>query len=154
MAKGPSTQSLRSLVPNTIKSMVFETRNLKCWVLGPSGLVVEPNTPSRRTLDSPSVQPSIRSQVDIFLYHILGFFSFGCFHKLRVLRIGEPYNLGSILEPLIWANSHLSPCVSKRPRCILRSTAQQRDPQLEGLRGEHGGHRQEAAGHQWREGLP
>ena len=36
--KGPSTQYLRSLVPNTIKSMVFGTRNLKYWVLGPSGL--------------------------------------------------------------------------------------------------------------------
>ena len=35
--EGPSTQYLRSLVPNTIKSMVFGTRKLKYWVLGPSG---------------------------------------------------------------------------------------------------------------------
>ena len=35
--QGPSTQYLRSLVPNTIKSMVFGTRNLNYWVLGPSG---------------------------------------------------------------------------------------------------------------------
>ena len=35
--EGPSTQYLRPLVPNTIKSMVFGTRVLKCWVLGPSG---------------------------------------------------------------------------------------------------------------------
>ena len=36
-AEGPSTQYLRSLVPNTIKGMVFATRVLKYWVLGPSG---------------------------------------------------------------------------------------------------------------------
>ena len=35
--KGPSTQSVRTLVPKTIKSLVFETRTLKYWVLGPSG---------------------------------------------------------------------------------------------------------------------
>ena len=35
--EGPSTQCLRSLVPNTIKSMVFGTRDLKYCVLGPSG---------------------------------------------------------------------------------------------------------------------
>ena len=34
--EGPSTQSLGSLVPDTIKSMVVGTRNLKYWVLGPS----------------------------------------------------------------------------------------------------------------------
>ena len=33
----PSTQYLRSLVPNTSKSMVSGTINLKHWVLGPSG---------------------------------------------------------------------------------------------------------------------
>ena len=37
--EGPSTQYLRTLVPNTIKSKVFGTRNLKYWVLGPSGLI-------------------------------------------------------------------------------------------------------------------
>ena len=31
-------QYVRSLVPNTMKSMAFGTRNLKYWVLGPSGL--------------------------------------------------------------------------------------------------------------------
>ena len=38
-SEGPSTQYLRTLVPNTIaiKSMVFGTRNLKYWVLGTSG---------------------------------------------------------------------------------------------------------------------
>ena len=35
--EGPSTQLFRSLVRNTIKSMVFGTRNLHYWVLGPSG---------------------------------------------------------------------------------------------------------------------
>ena len=35
---GASTQYLRTLVPNTIEGMAFETRDLKCWVLGPSGL--------------------------------------------------------------------------------------------------------------------
>ena len=34
--EGPSTQCLRTLGPKTIKSMVFETRSLKYWVLGPS----------------------------------------------------------------------------------------------------------------------
>ena len=33
----PSTQYLRTLVPNTTKGMVVETRVLKYWVLGPSG---------------------------------------------------------------------------------------------------------------------
>ena len=36
--KGPSNQYSRSLVPDTTKGMVFGTRNLKCWVLGPSGI--------------------------------------------------------------------------------------------------------------------
>ena len=35
--EGPSTQYLWTLVPNTIKGMVFGTRDLKHWVLGPSG---------------------------------------------------------------------------------------------------------------------
>ena len=35
--EGPSTQYLMSLVLNTAKGMVSGTRNLKCWVLGPSG---------------------------------------------------------------------------------------------------------------------
>ena len=35
--EGPSTQYLSSLVPNTIQSMVFGTRSLKYWLLGPSG---------------------------------------------------------------------------------------------------------------------
>ena len=35
--EGPSTQYLRTLVPDTIKSMVLGTRSLKYWVLGPSG---------------------------------------------------------------------------------------------------------------------
>ena len=34
---GPGTQDLRFLVPKAILSMVFETRVLKHWVLGPSG---------------------------------------------------------------------------------------------------------------------
>ena len=39
--EGPSTQYSRTLVPNTISSMVFGTRNLKSWVLGLSGVNVE-----------------------------------------------------------------------------------------------------------------
>ena len=35
--EGPSTQYLRTLVPKTIALMVFGTRVLKYWVLGPSG---------------------------------------------------------------------------------------------------------------------
>ena len=38
--EGPSTQHLRTLVPNTIKGMVFGTRILKYCVLGPSGLSI------------------------------------------------------------------------------------------------------------------
>ena len=34
----PSTIYLRTLVPNTIKDMVIGTREIKHWVLGPSGL--------------------------------------------------------------------------------------------------------------------
>ena len=36
--EGPSTQYLRTLVPKAIKGMVFGTRVLKYWVLGPSGV--------------------------------------------------------------------------------------------------------------------
>ena len=36
--EGPSTQCLMTLVPNTIQSMVFGARDLKYWVLGPSGI--------------------------------------------------------------------------------------------------------------------
>ena len=35
--EGPSAQYLRLLVPETILGMVFGTRVLKHWVLGPSG---------------------------------------------------------------------------------------------------------------------
>ena len=35
--KGPSTQYLRTLVPKANKGMVFGTRVLQYWVLGPSG---------------------------------------------------------------------------------------------------------------------
>ena len=35
--KGPSTQYLKTLVPKTIKGMVFGTRVFKSWVLGPFG---------------------------------------------------------------------------------------------------------------------
>ena len=37
-SEGPSSPNLSSLVPNTIKSMFSGTRNLKYWVLGPSGV--------------------------------------------------------------------------------------------------------------------
>ena len=46
--EGPSTQYLMTLAPNTIKSMVSGTgtRNLKYWVLEPSGLgYLEPLCP-------------------------------------------------------------------------------------------------------------
>ena len=36
--EGPSTQYLRTLVPKAINGMVFGTRVLNYWVLGPSGL--------------------------------------------------------------------------------------------------------------------
>ena len=37
LSEGRSTKCLRTLVPNTIKSMVFGTRDLKYLVLGPLG---------------------------------------------------------------------------------------------------------------------
>ena len=43
--EGPSTQYSRTLVPNTIKGMVFGTRNLKYLVLGPSGEHMASTTP-------------------------------------------------------------------------------------------------------------
>ena len=36
--EGPSTQYLRTLVPNTINSMVFGSRNFKYWALEPFGM--------------------------------------------------------------------------------------------------------------------
>ena len=45
--EGPSTQYLRTLVPHTIPLMVWGTRILKYWVLGPSGyrsFCFEPHT--------------------------------------------------------------------------------------------------------------
>ena len=41
---GPSTQYLRFLVPKTILLVVFGTRNLKYWVLGPSGKQESPGS--------------------------------------------------------------------------------------------------------------
>ena len=35
--KGSSTSTIRTLVPNTIKSMISGIRNLLYWLLGPSG---------------------------------------------------------------------------------------------------------------------
>ena len=40
--EGPSTQYLRILVPNTIRSMVFGARDLKYWLPGPSGNIFSP----------------------------------------------------------------------------------------------------------------
>ena len=37
--EGPSTQYLRTPDPRTMSLVVFETRVLKCWVLGPSEFV-------------------------------------------------------------------------------------------------------------------
>ena len=37
LPKGPSTQYSRTLVPKAMPFMVFGTRVLKYWVLGPSG---------------------------------------------------------------------------------------------------------------------
>ena len=39
LPEGPSTQYLRTLVPKTIPLVVFGTRVLKYWLLGPSGSV-------------------------------------------------------------------------------------------------------------------
>ena len=36
--EGSSTQHLRSLVPKAIKGMVFGTKDVKNWVLGPAGV--------------------------------------------------------------------------------------------------------------------
>ena len=44
--EGPSTQYERTLVPKTMKSIVFGTRNLKYWLLGPSGSSIETSTDS------------------------------------------------------------------------------------------------------------
>ena len=58
--EGPSSQYLRTLVPNTIKGMVFGTRVLKYWVLGPSkyinmeaipGLVLKPESLNGQYMD-------------------------------------------------------------------------------------------------------
>ena len=38
--EGPSTQYFRTLVPKTIEGMIFGTRSLKYWVLGPSESVL------------------------------------------------------------------------------------------------------------------
>ena len=45
--EGPSTQHIRTLVPKTVKGMVFGTRVLEYWVLGPSGsfLNFQPSAP-------------------------------------------------------------------------------------------------------------
>ena len=42
--QGPSTQYSRTLVPNTFKGMVFGTRVLKYWLLGPSGFARTPES--------------------------------------------------------------------------------------------------------------
>ena len=47
--EGPSTQYLRTLIPKIIKSMVFGARNLKYWILGPSGLSYKQGATVERT---------------------------------------------------------------------------------------------------------
>ena len=36
----------RTLVPNTMKSMVFGARDLKYWVLAPSGVIIDLRAPA------------------------------------------------------------------------------------------------------------
>ena len=51
--EGPSTQHLRTLVPKAIDGMVFGTRVLKYWVLGPSGNMIYNGSFNDHILSSP-----------------------------------------------------------------------------------------------------
>ena len=63
--EGTSTQHLRFLVPNTTENIILETRNLKYWALGPSGLpansrfeavFLQPQTPKLSTPPCPAAK--------------------------------------------------------------------------------------------------
>ena len=56
--EGPSTQHLRPLDPKTIEGVVFGTRSLKYWILGPSGLDA---SLSKEATNGPGVGRSLRS---------------------------------------------------------------------------------------------
>ena len=56
--EGPSTECLRTLVPRNIKGMVFRTRDLKYWELGPSG--------------PPKTIPSMVAGTRVLQYSVLG----------------------------------------------------------------------------------
>ena len=58
--EGPITQALRTLVPNTIKGMVFGTGDLKHWVLGPSGNLCMNRTSKEPTFHN--LRPSRRQE--------------------------------------------------------------------------------------------
>ena len=100
--EGPSTQYFRFLVPKTIFFMVFGTRVLKYWVLGPSGFAhgafetasTHPRQPScrahkRRQLDHEIVQPVriIRPTLAITSRHTP---QGKCVTSLRKMRSGRP----------------------------------------------------------------
>ena len=66
--EGPSTQYLSSPVPNPTESMVFWSRNLKYWVLGPSECL-----PSQhRLLQGLLVRRAAREEVEDILASIPG----------------------------------------------------------------------------------
>ena len=48
--EGPSTQYLSFLVPNTVKTMVFGTRNPKYCVLGPLGIDIDAQSIGKRRI--------------------------------------------------------------------------------------------------------
>ena len=68
--EGPSTEYLGTLVPKTIPLMIFGTRSLKYWVLGPSGcpfdhLLADPGIQNPGSLDpSRGPCPSSRRLLD------------------------------------------------------------------------------------------
>ena len=77
----PSTQYLRTLAPKTPKSMVLGTRDLKYWVLGPSGMAL-------LTRDCTRVEVATASTGGPGCFLILG--RLGCLRRSRGCHTALP----------------------------------------------------------------
>ena len=109
--EGPSTQYLRTLVPNTIKRMVFGTRNTNIGYLDPLGKHAAHKLKARwlssfHTSLALASTASLRASVRPWPLHC--FASFFCAHmRSRTMKCGEGNDL--IHQPTLKMHI-LSPC--------------------------------------------
>ena len=93
--EGPSTQYFRTLVPNTIiDSMVSRTRDLKCWLLGASGIVscVAIRMTAVYLVTVKSTRFRIRTQILHYTHEVDDQRSTPGLQAVNILRIAGPYS--------------------------------------------------------------